>query len=367
MNVSTVTQQAAARSILRKVLITTFTGGLAYLITNTSGESQIWSITLSTFIGSVVLVIQFLIDFENRLGTVEETHNRHAESMERLVNDGFTKISEATELFGLIEASPLGTEVMLQLVRHSVRIQPGTPSLVFDFAQSEITRMAEFMKELSGGAEVTYDGEDRDWLLALARNARSTIDATSFSTWGGGTGVVDEGLWKSDLGQRYLEAQRDAVDRGVVIRRLFIMDSPGLSSDAEVLKACAAQREIGVQVRILDPSAIPAKRRSQLLDFIIFDRVVCYELTSAPRIGWDGSTVIANTRLVLTPHRVAERAQGFKDLWASAQEFDESRAGVAAGTGETDHGETDGGRPGRSGIGRRAEDTRSVSKLSQAR
>jgi hypothetical protein len=332
---------SAARSILRKVLITTFTGGLAYLVTNTAGESPIWSITLSTFIGSVVLVIQFLIDFENRLATVEEAHNRHAETMERLVNEGFTKISEATELFGLIEASPLGTDLVLQLVRHSVKIQPGTPSLVFDFAQAEITRMAEFMKELSDGAEVHYDGEDRDWLLALARNAKSSIDATSFSTSGGGKGggrdakagggaTVDEGLWNSDLGQRYLEAQRDAVDRGVAIRRLFILDSPDLSTDPEVLKACRAQRDIGVQVRVLHPSAIPGKRRSQLLDFIVFDNAVCYELTSVPRIGRDASTVIANTRLVLTPHRVAERSHGFKDLWASADEFDENQPTLAA-------------------------------------
>jgi hypothetical protein len=348
MNLTNVERPSAALNILRKVLITTVTGGLAYLITNTTEESQIWSITLSAFIGSVVLVIQFLIDFETRLGAVEEAHNRHTVTMERLVNDGFSKISEATELFGLIEASPLRTQVN-QLVRHSVQIKPGTPSLVFDFAQTEITRMAELMKEVSGGAEVTYDGEDRDWLLALARNARSTIDATSFSTWGSGNGLVDEGLWNSDLGQRYLEAQRDAVDRDVVIRRLFIMDSPGLSSAPEVLRACLAQKEIGVKVRILDPSAIPAKRRSQLLDFIIFDNVVSYELTSAPRIGRDASTLIANTRLVLTPHRVAERGQGFKDLWASAQEFDESRAVMARPVNETD---------------RLREDTTTASKLS---
>jgi hypothetical protein len=332
---------SAARSILRKVLVTTFTGGLAYLLTNTAGESPIWSITLSAFIGSVVLVIQFLIDFESRLGTVEEAHNRHAVTMERLVNEGFTKVSEATELFGLIEASPLDTDLLLRLLRHTVKIQPGSPSLVFDFAQAEITRMAEFMKELSDGAEATYDGEDRDWLLALARNAKSSIDATSFSTSGSGKGIgrdakagggatVDEGLWNSDLGQRYLEAQRDAVDRGVAIRRLFILDSPDLSNDPEVVKACLAQRDIGVQVRILHPSAIPAKRRSQLLDFIVFDNAICYELTSAPRIGRSTSTLIANTRLVLTPHRVAERALGFKDLWASAHEFDETPSMLAA-------------------------------------
>jgi len=340
MNLPTVRASSAARNILRKVLITTFTGGLAYLITNAAQDEQIWSITLSAFIGSVVLVIQFLIDFESRLAAVEEAHNRHASTMERLVNEGFSKINEATELFGLVEASALRTDVVIQLVRHSVKIKPSSPPLVYDFAQAEITRMAEFLKDLSGGTEVIYDGEDRDWLLALARNARSTIDATSFSTSGSGRGlgrdakaggraVVDEGLWNSDLGQRYLEAQRDAVDRNVVIRRLFILDNPGLSTDPEVLRACLAQKEIGVQVRILDPSAIPAKRRSQLLDFVIFDNVVSYELTSAPRIGRDTSTVIANTRLVLTPHRVAERAQGFKDLWASAQEFDENQAILA--------------------------------------
>jgi hypothetical protein len=336
MNVPDAKRPTAAFNILRKVLITTVTGGLAYLITNTSGESQIWAITLSTFIGSVVLVIQFLIDFENRLGAVEDAHNRHATSMEQLVNAGFSKINEATELFGLVEASALRTDVVIQLVRHSVKIKPTSPSLVYDFAQAEITRMAEFLKDLSGGTEVTYDGEDRDWLLALARNAHSTIDATSFSTSGSGTGLVDEGLWNSDLGQRYLEAQRDAVDRDVVIRRLFILDNPGLSNDPDVLTACLRQKEIGVQVRILDPSAIPGKRRSQLLDFVIFDNVVSYELTSAPRIGRDTSTVINNTRLVLTPHRVAERAQGFKDLWASAYEFDESQAILAMSMVEDD-------------------------------
>lgn len=330
MNNPTVKHPSAALNILRKVLITTFTGGLAYLITNAAQDEQIWSITLSAFIGSVVLVIQFLIDFESRLAAVEEAHNRHASIMERLVNEGFSKINEATELFGLVEASALRTDVVIQLVRHSVKIKPSSPPLVYNFAQAEITRMAEFLKDLSGGTEVTYDGEDRDWLLALARNARSSIDATSFSTSGGGQGVVDEGLWNSDLGQRYLEAQRDAVDRDVAIRRLFILDSAELSNDPEVLRACRAQKEIGVQVRILHPSAVPAKRRSQLLDFIIFDNVVCYELTTAPRIGRDTSTVIANTRLVFTPHRVAERAQGFKDLWASAHEFDEGQAILAA-------------------------------------
>jgi hypothetical protein len=190
--------------------------------------------------------------------------------------------------------------------------------------------MSEFLKELSEGGDVTYDGEDRDWLLALARNARLTIDATSLSISGSNHGgLVDEGLWNSDLGQRYLEAQRDAIDRGVAVRRLFLLDSPDLLKDPNVLKVCRLQREIGIDVRLLDPSAIPGKRRSSLLDFVVFDNVISYEPGPVSKIGIGLGTVIANTRLVLRPNRVLERIQGFKDLWDSATDFDEVAPGQA--------------------------------------
>jgi hypothetical protein len=310
-------------NILIKAMVTGVTGGVAYLITNLADQPQIWGLTLSAFIGGVTLVIQFLIDFENRLKAVEDRQSRHATKIERLVREGFSKINEATELFGLVEASAFRTDVVTQLVRHSTQIDPGSHPLIYDFAQTEITRMSEFLKELSEGGDVTYDGEDRDWLLALARNTRSTIDATSLSmSDSDGNGQVDEGLWNSDLGQRYLEAQRDAVDRGVAIRRVFILDRPELARDPNVRKACELQQEIGIEVRLLDPAAIPGKRRSSVFDFVVFDGVISYELVPASKIGIDMGTVIANTRLVLRPHRVAERIQGFKDLWAAAKEME---------------------------------------------
>jgi hypothetical protein len=318
-------RRTSGPSILVKAMLTTVTAGLAYLITNLAQQPQIWSLTLSAFVGGVTLVIQFLIDFEGRLRIVEEHQRLHATRIERLVSEGFSRINEATELFGLVEASAFRTDVVTQLVRHSTQIDPGSPSLIYDFAQTEITRMSEFLKELSEGGDVSYDGEDRDWLLALARNARSTIDATSLSTSDpNGNGRVDEGLWSSDLGQRYLEAQRDAVDRGVAIRRVFILDRPELAHDPNVRKVCLCQQEIGINVRILDPTAVPGKRRSSLLDFVVFDNVISYELVPASKIGVDIDTVIANTRLVLRPHRVAERIQGFKDLWAAAKTLEPS-------------------------------------------
>src|SRR5262249_4743213 len=152
----------------------------------------------------------------------------------------------------------------------------------------EIGRMSEFLKELSEGGNVTYEGEDRDWMLALARNANSSIDATSLTTVdAGGRGFVDGGLWASDLGQRYLEVPRDAVMRGIRIRRVFIMDRPDLVADEGFLSVCNMQHEMGIEVRVLDSSAIPEVQRSSLFDFILFDDAISYETTPASSI--DGS------------------------------------------------------------------------------
>jgi hypothetical protein len=43
-------------SVLRKVLITAFTGGVAYAITTVAQQDPTWSVTLSVLIGGVALV-----------------------------------------------------------------------------------------------------------------------------------------------------------------------------------------------------------------------------------------------------------------------------------------------------------------------
>jgi hypothetical protein len=67
---------------------------------------------------------------------------------------------------------------------------------------------------VSRGGYVAYDGEDRDWLLGLTRHAQSSIDTTSLmAVDASGGGFGEGGLWSSDLGRRYLEVQREAVQR----------------------------------------------------------------------------------------------------------------------------------------------------------
>ncbi|MFI5915455.1 phosphatidylserine/phosphatidylglycerophosphate/cardiolipin synthase family protein [Dactylosporangium sp. NPDC051541] len=331
-------EPAQSPRVVRKLAASVAIGVFVYLVTNVwithIDETQIWVITLSLLIGAVVFLTQFLHDMDSRMGSVERAEAKHAQVIESLVDDrltrisdevtrGFTKINEATELFGLVEASALRTDAMTQLVRHATQIPSDAPALVHSFAQAEIGRTSEFLKELSEGSNVIYEGEDRDWMLALARNTRHSIDATSLTTVDArGTGFVDGGLWSSDLGQRYLEVQRDAIQRKVRVRRVFIMDRATLAGDPMFLEVCKLQTDLGIEVRVLDTSAIPGTRRSSLFDFILFDDTVSYETTPASSIDGSVRPAIVNTRLELRASRVRDRIDRFQDLWTHARNVD---------------------------------------------
>jgi hypothetical protein len=131
------------------------------------------------------------------------------------------------------------------------------------------------MKGLSQRGEITYDGEDRDWLLALTRNAQASIDAFSFmAVDASGQDFDNGGLWASDLGQRYLEAQQKALDRRVTIRRIFLLDDPDGAHDPGLLRMCEIQQKLGISIRILDPLTLPGPHRDWMFDFVMFDFVM---------------------------------------------------------------------------------------------
>lgn len=299
------------RARLLQVAVSLAVGVTAYVVTNflvDDGNAQ--TVTLSVLFAGVTMVLQVLVEFEGKLAELGHKQQR-----------GFNEINDATKLFSLVEESALRSDVVIQLVRHSTELDPQSPPLIRDFAQMEIGRMSGFLKELARG-NVTYDGEDRDWMLALTRSVTKTIDATSLSTVDvGGRGSVDGGLWTSDLGQRYLEAQRDAIQRGVQIRRLFIMNQQDLAQDPNFLDVCHRQRDMNIDVKILDSSAVPGIHRSSLFDFVLFDDVISYEVTPASTVQQTGRPPIVNTRLELDLGRVRDRMTRFKDLWASARDL----------------------------------------------
>ncbi|GIE84847.1 DUF6879 family protein [Actinoplanes regularis] len=299
--------------VVRKVGVALLTGGVAFAMTNLAHQDPILSVTLSVLIGGSALVVQFLIDFESRLREVQIGQMDQARQIRECVDERFRAISEATELFGLMEESMVQTEVLSQLVRHSTRIGPDSSTLAHRLAQRELSRMAEFLKELGDGGEAIYDGEDRDWLLGLTYSATQCIDATSLTTVDGG------GMWSTDLGQRYLDAQREAVHRGTKVRRIFILDRPGPQGDDALDEVFRQHRDIGVEVRVLDLASATHLRRTSLFDFVLFDGVISYEVTTGSWIDESTRPIVVNTRLVLRSSRVEERRDRFNELWDAAR------------------------------------------------
>lgn len=181
-------------------------------------------------------------------------------------------------------------------------------------ARREIERVTSFMRQLPPGQAITYDGEDREWLLGLTREAKSSIEAISLA----GPHGFDEWLWTSDLGTRYLELQRQAIRRGAPVRRIFVFENELLTRQDSFLRIAQTQRDRGIDVRILDSTIIPGWLRGMISDFIIFDGEVSYEMVQGAPSSYTGFTVI-RTILEPTPSRVEELKDRFKQLWAAAR------------------------------------------------
>jgi hypothetical protein len=296
------------------MLITALLGGLTYVLTSLAAQDQIWSVILSVFIGGAVFVIQFLIDVDGRLQVVQMENRRHYNTVETLVEMGFSRINEATELFGLVERSPVQTDIVTQLVRNCTQLSSEASDIVHRFAQAEIVRLSQFLRALGEGNAV-YEGEDRDWLLGLASNTRACLDAISLTTVDAG------GFWISDLGQRYVGVQRDLLNRGVQIRRIFVVENRNRTEGPDLKRTLSLQSDIGIDVRILDSAQIPETRKSSLFDFILFDNAVSYEVTPASFVEDGAAPAIVNTRLILDEPRVSERVGIFKDLWEASRSY----------------------------------------------
>jgi hypothetical protein len=287
--------------ILLKTLVTALVGGGTYLLTDATDQPEVWKLTATIFLGGAALIIQYMVDFEKRLWAVEHSLSEHSAEMKELVANGFARINEVTHLFGLVDRSALAPDGITRLVRSATQVASSTPTIMQAFSRAEISRLTTLMEDINQKL-VDYEGEDHDWIVTLTSCASMTIDATSTS--------VDRDFWPSELGQRYLRAQRDAITkRQVRIRRLFIVTTPDQNS-SELEQLCDDQQSLGIEVRVLALSELsPIARMDETNDFIVFDESLSYE------IGSDLRGVNTKTIMDLRPDRVTKRAQRFEALW----------------------------------------------------
>jgi hypothetical protein len=302
--------------------VTLLIGGSSFVLTNVFVEDSnlLSNVTLSVFVGGAVFVVQFLVDVDKRLDAVLRDQRVHHSALHTLVDNGFNRINEATELFGLAETSALQTDVITQFVRNATGLGDDMPPLIQELAQSEITRVTHFLRELGEGI-VIQEGEDRDWLLGLSKHASKSIDAVSIPMVDAGAWDLEGGFWTTDLGMRYLQNQRDRANKGIPIRRIFVLDRSDRPDEELFRRVYRWQSEIHIEVRVLDPSTIPTSLRGWLSDFIVFDGVVVYETTPGPSVI-EGVYMIKNTQLILDPAQVQNLEERFIYLWELAKPLD---------------------------------------------
>lgn len=311
-----VTDYAGARSAVRKIIITTIVGVVTFSVTNFIFSSLSAQLAMTVGVGSVVLVIQFLADFEKRLLRLEAEQSRNASEIRQVVEQGFAKVNAATELFAQVEAIGLKPDAVTRLARRAAEMDRDAPRLVTAFAQAEIERVAELLRALRN-LEVTYDGKDQDWMLWLAQNATSSIDAISIPDLDAGNTFYD--FWESQVGRRYLDLQYQAIRRNVRVRRVFVTDRDELVKKRAFQKMCRAQLELGIEVRILYPSITPFSLRGLAFSFIVFDNTLSHELTPTARAAENEIPMILNSRLIARPTQVEDRITLYERIWSSAR------------------------------------------------
>lgn len=298
--------------LARKVGWAVLTGFIAFsgsvLLDNVLHVTLGDQLILTSMAGSVTLMVQYLAEFEQKLVAFEGSERQAIADVQHTINNGFVGVSEATELLNSIEKSPLNQDALKHVIHHAGRFTGLSIPLVRCLADSEVERLAETLQWLSGGRELPYEGEDREYLLGLTRKAKRSIMATSWTTVNG----LDAGFWSTDLGVRYLDLQRTALQRDVKIKRVFIFETPNLMQSELVRQAISAQRAMGFEIRLLPNGP----KDGSIADFVLFDEEVCHDTFPVPRL--EGSQAL-NTRLTFDQGMVHTRLLQFRDLWSSAE------------------------------------------------
>ncbi|MFE9442203.1 hypothetical protein ACFYO2_25090 [Streptomyces sp. NPDC006602] len=292
--------------VVLKTLITVVVGTVAYVITNLIDQSQdeLWKLAMSVVIGGSALIVQYMVDFEKRLGAVET--GQHTQT--QVLGHRFTQLSEAAGLLNELDQAGMSTADARRLIKSASQVGLQGPEIVKAFARAEIDSLASVVTDLTG-MSAHWQRDNNEWLIRLTECARRTIDATSSS--------VDRPFWDTDPAGHYLDAQIEAMRVAeVIIRRLFMINAAEESDDefmSRFMTLCQGQRDLGIKVRymVLSPQR---HTRAAARDIVIFDGALYLEFEP------DRQQSNLQTRLDADARRVDGQVRRFNDLWEAAAE-----------------------------------------------
>ncbi|WP_460065447.1 hypothetical protein [Streptomyces sp. YKOK-I1] len=289
-----------------KTLITVVVSTVAYVITNLVNQSgdDLWKLAVSIVIGGSALIVQYLVDFEQRLSATEAGEQRRTQEL----HGHFVQLSEAAGLLSELDQAGMSTSDVRRLIRSAIKVGAQGPEIAKAFARAEIDSLASVVTDLTG-MTAHWPRDNNEWLLRLTACARRTIDATSSS--------VDRPFWDTDPAGDYLDAQIEAMRVSRVnVRRLFMLELAE-ANDPEFmgrfLRLCEGQSALGIKVRY---TVLTRNRqnRAAARDVVIFDRELYLEFEP------DRRQSNLQTRLDADTRRVEGQVRRFDDLWEAANE-----------------------------------------------
>lgn len=292
--------------VVLKTLITIVVSTVAYVITNLVNQSgdDLWKLAVSIVIGGSALIVQYMVDFEQRLATMETGQRDRT----RELHDHFVQLSEAAGLLSELDQAGMSTGDARRLIKSATQVGLQGPEIVKAFARAEIESLASVVTDLTG-MTAHWQRDNNEWLIRLTECARRTIDATSSS--------VDRPFWDTDPAGHYLDAQIEAMRApGVNIRRLFMINAAEESDPdfmGRFMALCQGQHDLGIKVRymVLSPQR---HTRAAARDIVIFDNALYLEFEP------DRQQSNLQTRLDAEARRVDGQVRRFNDLWEAAME-----------------------------------------------
>ncbi|MFI8091811.1 hypothetical protein ACIF9R_26405 [Streptomyces sp. NPDC086080] len=223
---------------------------------------------------------------------------RHTEDMKQLVETRLVPSARPAE--PRPAPARVRVEPVPDLATNFAEVLAPSLPILSSFVRMEMQRVIGQMTDLTT-LTAECPGENHDWMLTLTRAAQEAICATSTS--------VDREFWSSEPASRYLHAQREAIENGVPVRRLFLLES-ARELDDRLLRLCEEQEILHIEVRVaVLPELPPHLLRGTTNDFIVYDEAVSYE------IDQDLRDVNIRTRLIARPDHVQDRMKRFRELW----------------------------------------------------
>jgi hypothetical protein len=221
-----------------------------------------------------------------------------------LVLDSTVRAERRFRVRSMIEATPWLSEVLAPLAASTARIErryAGTP--IAAEARARYAGLGEQLDELGHGRILRPRG-DYEHLLASTLTCSHTLQAvTNVLAERPGHGL---GWWTSDIGRHYWQANREALDRGVRINRIFVYTT----MTAQLDQLAAEQEDAGVHVGLV---------QAVVLDPALWHNLAIWDGTSAWEARLNAGGEIVGNIFTINDADLARLSQTFQTCQRAAR------------------------------------------------